>query len=91
MGNGKSRRVPRTVIWCLGLTLLSACQTAPAGEAVSADTEAVLTALTPPRPAAPVTEPVAFADRDRGLYLAYERYRALERNIIALREYAARL
>jgi hypothetical protein len=36
-------------------------------------------------------EPVAFVDRDGGLWLSYENYRALERNIIAIREYAARL
>jgi hypothetical protein len=36
-------------------------------------------------------ETVVFADRDGGLWLSYESYRALERNIIALREYAARL
>jgi hypothetical protein len=36
-------------------------------------------------------EPVVFEDRDGGLWLSYENYRALERNIIALREYTARL
>jgi hypothetical protein len=36
-------------------------------------------------------EPVAFEDRDEGLWLSYENYRALERNIIALREYTTRL
>jgi nitrous oxidase accessory protein NosD len=33
-------------------------------------------------------EPVSFGDRDGGLWLSYENYRALERNIIAMREYA---
>jgi hypothetical protein len=42
-------------------------------------------------PAVPVTEPVVFEDRDGGLWLSYDDYRALERNVIALREYAARL
>jgi hypothetical protein len=42
-------------------------------------------------PAPPVTEAVDFEDRDGGLWLSYENYRALERNVIALREYAARL
>jgi S-methylmethionine-dependent homocysteine/selenocysteine methylase len=37
----------------------------------------------------PVTEPVAFVDKDGGLRLSYDEYRALERNIIAMREYAA--
>ena len=36
-------------------------------------------------------EPVIFEDKDGGLWLAYDQYRALERNIIALREYIARL
>jgi hypothetical protein len=36
-------------------------------------------------------EPVRFEDRDGGLWLSYDNYRALERNVIALREYAARL
>jgi hypothetical protein len=36
-------------------------------------------------------EPAAFEDREGGLWLSYENYRALERNIIAMREYAARL
>jgi hypothetical protein len=36
-------------------------------------------------------EPVAFLDRDGGLWLSYENYRALEHNVIAMREYAARL
>jgi hypothetical protein len=36
-------------------------------------------------------EPVAFEDRDGGLWLSYDDYRALERNVIALQEYAERL
>jgi hypothetical protein len=36
-------------------------------------------------------EPVAFIDRYDGLWLSYNDYRALERNVIALREYARRL
>jgi hypothetical protein len=36
-------------------------------------------------------ERILFEDRDGGLWLSYEHYRAMERNIIALREYAARL
>lgn len=42
-------------------------------------------------PPEPVMEQVRFVDRDGGLWLSYEQYRALERNIIALREYAQRL
>jgi hypothetical protein len=36
-------------------------------------------------------EPVEFLDKAGGLWLSYDNYRALERNVIALREYAARL
>jgi hypothetical protein len=36
-------------------------------------------------------EPVRFEDRDGGLWLSYDDYRALERNVIALREYTGRL
>jgi hypothetical protein len=35
-----------------------------------------------------VLEPVTFEDRDGGLWLAYEQYQVLERNVIFLREYA---
>jgi hypothetical protein len=34
---------------------------------------------------------VAFEDKDGGLWLSYDNYRALERNIIAMREYLERL
>jgi hypothetical protein len=36
-------------------------------------------------------EAVAFEDRDGGLWLSYDNYRALERNLIAMREYEARM
>jgi hypothetical protein len=36
-------------------------------------------------------EPVEFWDGNGGLWLSYADYRALERNIIAMREYAALL
>jgi hypothetical protein len=36
-------------------------------------------------------ETAAFEDRDGGLWLSYKDYRSLERNVIAMREYAARL
>jgi hypothetical protein len=36
-------------------------------------------------------ESVKFADKDGGLWLSYGDYRALERNVIAMREYAAKL
>jgi virulence-associated protein VapD len=51
----------------------------------------VIKAIAPEAPPAPVLEPVGFQDRDGGLWLSYNGYRSLERNVIALREYAARL
>jgi hypothetical protein len=42
-------------------------------------------------PAPPEMEPVSFEIKDVGLWLSYNDYRALERNIIAMREYAAKL
>jgi len=42
-------------------------------------------------PVPPEMEPVVFEDRDGGLWLSYNDYRALERNVIAMREYAERL
>ncbi|MDR0877237.1 MAG: hypothetical protein LBN21_04230 [Treponema sp.] len=58
---------------------------------VSSEAASTLVALKPPVPPAPEMEPVVFADRDGGLWLSYEDYRSLERNIIALREYAGQL
>lgn len=45
----------------------------------------------PPLPKAPEMEPVVWEDRAGGLWLSYKDYRALERNFIALQEYAAKL
>ena len=67
----------------------SACATVKS--APDAEFEKVEAALVPPMPKAPDMEPVSFEDRDGGLWLSYDDYRALERNVIALREYAARL
>jgi hypothetical protein len=36
-------------------------------------------------------EPVRFEDWGDGLWLSYNDYRALERNVIAMREYSSRL
>jgi len=55
------------------------------------DAGAVLSAIAPPVPALPDPEPVRFEDRDGGLWLSYGDYRALERNIIAMREHIAKL
>ncbi len=67
----------------------SACATVKS--APDAELEKVEAALVPPMPKAPDMESVAFEDRDGGLWLSYDDYRALERNVIALREYCARL
>ena len=53
--------------------------------------ETAIDALAPGVPPSPVMEPVEFQDRDGGLWLSYADYRALERNIIAMREYAVLL
>jgi len=53
--------------------------------------EDAMKALVPPMPVPPEMEPVMFEDKDDGLWLSYNDYRALERNIIALREYAQKL
>ena len=69
--------------------LQTGCTTAKAP--TNADIDAVLQNIAPEKPPAPVMEPVLFEDKDGGLWLSYEAYRALERNIIAMREYTAHL
>jgi hypothetical protein len=59
-------------------------------EAVT-ELNAAIDALAPDIPAPPAMEAVEFVDTDGGLWLSYNDYRALERNIIAMREYTARL
>ena len=75
------------LIWCIVLIICSACRTTDTG---IPNPEAVRD-LAPLMPPEPVMEQVRFVDRDGGLWLSYEQYRALERNVIALREYAQRL
>jgi hypothetical protein len=75
----------------IALIIFSAgCANRPAALPVT-ELDAAVKALEPEAPAAPEEEPVRFEERDGGLWLSYENYRALERNVIALREYAARL
>lgn len=50
-----------------------------------------MAAIAPPLPVAPVMEPVRFESGEGGLWLSYNDYRALERNIIAMRDYITRL
>jgi hypothetical protein len=68
--------------------VFSACATT---KSISNELKSTLAAIKPPVPEAPEMEPVVFEDRDGGLWLSYEDYRAMERNVIALREYAAQL
>jgi len=76
-------------ILLIALTIfLSSCKSTQITNAEIAQT---LAAIQPPMPTPPVMEAVQFEDKDGGLWLSYNDYRALERNIISLREYAARL
>ncbi len=49
----------------------------------------MLDKLAPPRPLPPAEEPVVFEEAGGGLWLSYDAYRALERNIIEMRRYMA--
>jgi hypothetical protein len=78
------------------IIFLSSCKTtlykaSPEFAAAVDEWEAAMTALIPPVPVPPEMEPVQFEDKDGGLWLSHNDYRALERNIIAMREYARRL
>jgi hypothetical protein len=85
-------RKPLTAILLIALTIYStnSCKSTQTQTAPS-EIEKALAAIAPPMPAPPEMEPVHFEDRDGGLWLSYNDYRALERNIIAMREHAARL
>ena len=84
----------RRLIMLTSLTVLiifSTCKSVPEPTPAS-EAQAIVAAIAPSLPLSPVMEPVRFEDRgDGGLWLSYESYRALERNVIALREYTARL
>jgi hypothetical protein len=69
----------------------TAYKTSPEFAAAIQEWEDAMKAIVPPVPAQPEMEPVRFEDRDGGLWLSYDDYRALERNIIAMREYAREL
>ena len=90
MRNGRNLPRQATAILLTGLIvfLAAGCRTNPVAVPEAAE---VLALLAPPVPEAPEMEPVRFEDLDGGLWLSYDDYRSLERNIIALREYAARL
>ena len=84
----------RRLIMLTSLTALiicSTCKSAPE-PTPAAEAHAIVAAIAPALPPVPAMEPVRFEDRgDGGLWLSYNDYRALERNVIALREYSARL
>jgi hypothetical protein len=69
--------------------LFSGCATNK--PATNEDIETVIKAIAPDVPDAPILEPVEFQEWAGGLWLSNNDYRSLERNVIALREYAARL
>ena len=89
----KGRRFPLLLTLLLLLVQIvffqTGCTTAKAP--TNADIDAVLQNIAPEKPPAPVMEQVTFEDKDGGLWLSYEAYRVLERNIIAMREYTAHL
>ena len=77
------------LILLLALTVfLNSCKSS---QITNADVQATLAAIAPPVPVLPDMEPVQFEDRDGGLWLSYNDYRALERDIIALREYIRKM
>lgn len=89
MRRKKSLQKHLMLILLLALIIfLVSCKSA---QITTAEIESVLAAISPPLPAKPEHEPVRFEDRDGGLWMSYNDYRALERNIIELRKYAAKL
>jgi hypothetical protein len=89
MKRGKPLRILLTALLLTALTSFSSCKTSPAP---GAEAQSALAVLIPPMPVQPEMEPVHFEDHgDGGLWLSYNDYRSLERNVIAMREYAERL
>ena len=80
------------LFFCMGLIIFFAFNVFSCKSAPKTDSQIPLMPLfSPPVPAAPVMEPVRFEAAEGGLWLSYNDYRALERNIIAMREYSSRL
>lgn len=67
---------------------LSDCKTT---SDVPVDIEDILKTTVPPVPDQPEMLPVHFIDREGGLWLSYDDYRNLEKNIIKMREYSRKL
>lgn len=83
MRNDKNFHRLMMLVWCIALMSFSC--------ATTKNNSVTMPRLHPPIPAAPVMERVRFEDKADGLWLSYDQYRLLERNIIALQEYAAKL
>jgi hypothetical protein len=79
------------VAFCLALTnFFNNCGSfKPAAPAASI--ESIVEEVAPPMPELPSMERVSFLALDDLLCLSYDDYRALERNVIALREYIEKL
>jgi len=90
MRNGKNLPRLLTAVLLAGLIAFST-SSCKSTQITPTDVEKTLAAIAPLMPVPPEMEAVAFEDRDGGLWLSYNDYRALERNVIAMREYAERL
>ena len=89
MRNGKN--LPRLLTAVLLIGLIICSSSCKSTQITPAEVKAALADIAPPMPVPPEMEPVIFEDRDGGLWLSYGNYRSLERNVIAMREYAAKL
>jgi hypothetical protein len=87
--NGRTWQLRLILIWSIELIVFSGCKT-PGNLKSTPETAKVLAVLILPVPPESTMEQVRFLDRDGGLWLSYQ-YRALERNVTALWEYAERL
>ena len=83
--------LPKLLIAVLLIALTSFSSSCKTAQITSAEIAKTPESIQPPMPTHPVMEPVTFEDKDGGLWLSYNDYRALERNIIALSEYARKL
>lgn len=71
------------------IIFLMGCQTTRSP--TKAEIDETLSMIAPEVPLSPVMEKVSFEEKYTGLWLSFDDYRSLERNIIALREHIARL
>lgn len=87
---GNWKALPIAVLLAAQTLFGAGCVTA-ARTAEAARLDAAVRGVMPEAPPAPEMRSVTFEDKDGGLWLSYADYRALEKNILAMREYAARL